>query len=103
MGMLQFGQEDFEKLLPHPGLLPIPQPSPTGHPASRAHFLRDVFPRNPRLKDKQDSSENLPVRLGFATRMPVGAGLGRWKVGLDQCPQIIINKRFGHWKPPALS
>ena len=59
---LQPRQQQRVQLLPHPGLLPLLQPPPTGEPRTEAELLRQVLPRDPGLQHKQDPLQRLPIR-----------------------------------------
>src|SRR6266540_7118089 len=54
--------------LPHAGLLPLPQPAPTGNRGSAAHLLGQVLPRDPRPPHEQDPGQNLAVIDPLAPR-----------------------------------
>lgn len=62
--------------LPDPGCLPVAQPSPARHAAAAAHRLRQVFPADAGLEDKQDTGQDFTVINALATRGSVLILLG---------------------------
>ena len=65
--------------IPHTGLLPIAQASPTGHPRAAAQFLRQHLPRNAAAQH-----ERMPVRHARSETRglpPFGRGGGTGKKG----------------------
>jgi hypothetical protein len=66
---MQLGQEQFVQLLPHTGLVPVPQPPPAGHPRTEAQLLRQELPGNAGVEHEQDAGQNLPVVQTPAARM----------------------------------
>jgi hypothetical protein len=51
---LKFGKQQFMQPLPHPCLLPGPQPAPDRHPAAKTELLGEVLPADPGVQDEQD-------------------------------------------------
>ena len=45
-GGVQLRQQRLVQLLPHPGLLPVPQPPPAGHPRPEPQLLGQELPRD---------------------------------------------------------
>ena len=64
------------ELAPDACLLPVAQPSPTGHSAATAHLQRQQLPRNAALQDEDDAGQggadlnvlNLPFARGSVER-----------------------------------
>lgn len=48
--------------LPHVGVVPVPQASPTGHARAETQLLGLVLPLDPGVQDVEDSAQHLPVR-----------------------------------------
>jgi len=92
------GAEETEHLLPHllpdAGLMPIVQPSPTGHAAAAAHLHRKIFPWRAGLEDEEDADEAVAIRDARPTAF--GRGLLLGKERLDEFPQFVRNERLGH-------
>ena len=79
-------QDDVQNAIPDAGLLPIAQAAPAGHPAAAAHFLRQVFPRDACLEDKQDARKRFAIRQRLA---PVRLGPLGWEQRFDYVPQVV--------------
>lgn len=57
--------------VPHPGLVPVPQPPPAGHARAEAALLREPLPLDPCVQEEQDPSETRAV----VQRQPAGEAL----------------------------
>src|SRR5262249_21354381 len=77
------------QLLPHPSVLPVPQPPPGGHARPEAQFPGGrELPRDPGVQHEQDPGQDLPV----VQPLPAGvAGAARedGQQRLDPAPQLV--------------
>jgi hypothetical protein len=80
--------EDLVQPLLDSGLLPLPQPTPVGHPRAAAHLLRQVLPWDPRPQHEEDSGQHRAVIQPLAAGVVV-APLHLRDQRLDQLPQLI--------------
>ena len=73
------------KKVPDAGDLPVSQPSPAGHAAAVAQFLRQILPRDASAQDIDDAVEGLLIA---DTRPPsLGRALHWRNQGFDALPQ----------------
>lgn len=68
---IELGEQELVQSLPHPGLVPVPQPARTRHARAEAQFLGQVLPLDAGMQHMQDSAQHVPVRKWFAARMLV--------------------------------
>jgi hypothetical protein len=93
--VLQHGVMDA---LPHTGLLPCMQAPPATHAAAAAQFTGKIFPRQACLEDEQDAGQSGAV---VNARAPAFGGRTMcWQQWLNQYPQVVRKKGFGHGTAP---
>jgi hypothetical protein len=63
--------------VPNTSVVPIPQPSPTGHAAPTAHFARQELPLDASFKHEQNASEGRTIRHTWPSTF--GFGWLRWE------------------------
>lgn len=95
-GALQLGQQHFLEPIPDPGLLPVAQASPTGHPRATAHLLGKRLPGDAGLEDKEDAGQRLAVVHRLAPGEAEPPWFGRREKRFDHLPQFVVEKRLGH-------
>src|SRR5262249_34195921 len=61
VGSPEPGQQDLLDSAPAAGGLPVAQAVPTGHAATAAHLLRQVFPGDAGLEEEDDPGEDLAI------------------------------------------
>lgn len=74
------------ELVEHPGVLPVPQAPPAGHPGSESQLLRQVFPADSGEQHEEDALQHLSVRQRFRTR-PTRRPYRQQE--LDPSPQLV--------------
>ena len=93
--VLQHGVMDA---LPHTGLLPCMQAPPATHAAAATEFTGKIFPRQAGLEDEQDTGQGSSV---VNARTPAFGGRTMcWQQRLNQRPQVIRKKGYGHDAAP---
>ena len=65
----QSRQQQLVQPLPHAGLLPPIQPTPTGHAGAEAERGRQMPPGDPGVENKEDPLQRLPIRQPLAARI----------------------------------
>jgi hypothetical protein len=81
-------QQPMVQGLPHPGLLPVPQPPPAGHAAAAAQLLgREQPPGHPGPQHLDDAAQHRAV----LEPGPAALGMRRrgWQQRLDGVPDLI--------------
>lgn len=76
---------------PHSGPGPLGQAAPAGHARAEAQFLRQVFPGEPGVQDKQNALEHQPARMPLAPGMP-SPTLNPGQQHLDHNPQPLADR-----------
>lgn len=87
---LQFGEQQLVQALPDPGLVPVPQPSPAGHPRAEAQLLGQKLPADPGVENEQDPAQHL------ATIEPLTNRTSRFtqddrQQRLNARPQLVVD------------
>jgi hypothetical protein len=98
---VQFGEEHRVQLVPDPGLLPGPQPTPGGHPTAEAELLRQMLLPDSRVQHEQDPLQ----REAIVERPATGIAeppLLLWQQRLDPLPQPVrhLPRLRPHRHPP---
>ena len=84
------------QLLPHTCSIPVTQAPPTRHAAAIAQSLRQVFPSNASLQNKQDAIEGCLITdgaLAAATFARCNEGRNEW---FELFPQLFTNGNTRH-------
>lgn len=82
------------EVIPHTGLLPFMQATPTGHPASTAKFSWQISPTDSGFQYEQNPAESIPVRNTWTTSVWLWQ-LRRNEWG-DALPEFRGQDLFGH-------
>src|SRR5205823_13555895 len=94
VGAPEVGQQHLLDSVPEASRLPIAQAVPTGHAATAAHLLRQVFPGEAGLEDEDDPGEDLAIIEEGAS--PFGMRGMRWEERLDPAPKVVWEEGLGH-------
>ncbi len=87
-GTVELGEQLFVQALPYPGVVPVPQPPPTGHTGAEAQLLGQELPLNGRVQHEQDAAQRFAVIQSRTTRM-TGVALDNRQQRLDTSPQLV--------------
>ena len=87
VGAAQPVEQDLVDLVPGAVGLPIPQPSPAGHPAAAVHLVRQVLPGEAGLEDEEDAGQRGAVGDGGLAALGAGCPLGQQR--FDDLPQFV--------------
>jgi hypothetical protein len=68
-GTVQALKDPLVQLLPDPGLLPFPQPSPARHTGPIPELHWQITPRDPRVQHEQDPVQSSPIIQTLAARI----------------------------------
>lgn len=63
----QLGQQQLVQALPDSGRVPVPQPSPAGHPRAEAQLLGQKLPADPGVQHEQDPAQRLATIQSLTT------------------------------------
>jgi hypothetical protein len=84
---------------PHPGRLPVAEPSPAGHAGTAAHLLGQPRPRDAGVEHEGDALQRLAVVERRAAALRARRSFG--EQGRHQCPERVRDQMFGY--PPRLA
>src|SRR5262249_31182031 len=87
VGTAQVSQQNLVDLLPNPRSLPVAPAVPTGHAATAAHLLGQLFPGKAGLEDEDDASEDFAIVQEGASAF--GLRRMRWDQRSDRFPEFV--------------
>jgi hypothetical protein len=99
VGCLEFREQEFEKALPNPCLLPLPKVAQAGVSRGKIARGRKATPRDTRPQDEEDAGNDLSEVTGLSSRklnMTILPGLGKQR--FQAFPKVVGQNRFGHEK-----
>ncbi|GAA0965541.1 hypothetical protein GCM10009550_65990 [Actinocorallia libanotica] len=91
---VQLHQQGLVQGVPHAGLVPVPQPAPTGHARAEPQLTGQELPADPGVQHEQDPAQDFAVVQPVTARM-VSAPLDLRQQRLDPLPQPVGNDPRG--------
>jgi hypothetical protein len=91
-------EQDSIQRRPHPGRLPVAEPSPAGHAGIVAHLLGQPRPRDAGVEHEGNALQRLAIVERRAAALRARRSFG--EQGRHQCPERVGDQMFGY--PPRL-